>query len=83
MYTLNLMDNTILNVCRLNPVTFELNSDDKQLFNKLDKNLTLAFLSREDGLLEDIYVDYRIQNFSNMGGIIRFRICKDEGSDIK
>lgn len=74
MYKLNLMNGTILNVCRLNPSTFELNSNDTHLYNLLSNNLTLAFLSREDGILEDIFVDYDLQNFSCLNDVVRFRI---------
>jgi len=81
MYYLNLMDGTSIPVCRLNKVTFELNSDDTQLYNKLEENLTLAFLSRDE-LVEDIFVDYKLQNFSSMGDVVHFRICHDEGSDV-
>lgn len=74
MYKLSLMNGTTLTVCRLNPSTFELNSNDSQLYNLLANNLALAFLSNEDDLLEDIFVDYDLQNFSCLNNVIRFRI---------
>lgn len=76
MYKLNLMDGTQLNLCRLNPVTFILNSNDSSIYHQLsDSNLSLAFLSDEDDILADIYIDYTLQNFSCAGdGLIQFRI---------
>lgn len=76
MYDLHLMDGTIIkNLSRLNPCTFELKSTNPQIYFILSEvnNLTIAYLEK-DGLLDDIYVDYGLQNFSAQNDIIKFRI---------
>lgn len=77
---LQLLDGTIINdLQRINPGTFKLNSDDSSLYYKLNgNNLSLALLFEGD-LLEDVFIDYKLTNFSNMSGVIRFRIDRAKG----
>lgn len=80
MYNLQLLDGTIItNLQKINSSTFELDSNDSSIYHKLnDYNLTLALLFEGD-LLEDVFIDYKLTNFSNMSGVIRFRIDRAKG----
>ena len=75
MYSLHLMDGTVIsNLKRLNPSTFELESNDSQLYFQLNnENLNLAFLNEGD-MPVDMFVDYTLQNFSCFCGVIQFRL---------
>ena len=76
MYSLHLLDGTILNVRRINPSTFELDSNDSQIYFALNEsNLSFALLYKDD-MLEDVFLDYVRQNYSYDNGVIRFRIGK-------
>lgn len=77
---LQLVDGTtITGLRRINPGTFELDSSDSSLYYKLDENnLSLALLF-EDDLLEDIFVDYKLSNFSCVNGVVDFRIDRVKG----
>lgn len=74
MYYLNLMDSTSLPVHRINPSTFETKEGGSELYDRINDNLALAFLSRGDGLVEEIYIDYCLQNFICCNNVVRFRI---------
>ena len=76
LYTLQLTDGTSLtNLTRINPSTFLLPSTDPSTYWKLsDSNLELATLMFNDEL-EEIFMDYTLQNYSLSGGAIRFRIA--------
>ena len=75
MYKLHLVDDSSLEVYRLNPSTFIL-SGGNDLYDQLsDSNLAIALLCDENDMLVDVFVDYTLQNFSCPGdGTIRFRL---------
>lgn len=75
MYTLQLADgSSISNLSRINANTFTLQSTDASIYWKLsDSNLGFATLLNNDEL-EDVFMDYTLQNYSVSGGTIRFRI---------
>ena len=80
MYNLQLLDGTIItNLQKINSSTFELDSNDSSIYHKLnDYNLTLALLL-EGELLDDVFIDYKLTNFSCAGGKVRFRIDRAKG----
>lgn len=79
-YSLELADGTSLSpLSRLNPSTFELKSEDGSLYYQLNNyNLSFAVLLTEDGDMEDVFLDYTLQNFTCQAGTIRFRIADRE-----
>ena len=59
MYILQLTNGTLIEgLTRLNPSTFEVNTESALNHVLTDNNLSMAILSNEDGLLEDIFIDY-------------------------
>lgn len=76
MYTLQLTDgSSISNLTRINPSTFSLESNDPDTYWQLsDSNLEFATLLH-DNELEEVLMDYTLQNYSISGGTIRFRIA--------
>lgn len=75
MYSLHLVDGTIITPLeRLNPSTFRFKANDSNIYFKLTPmNLAIGLLYKDD-ILEDVFVDYCLQNFSFNNGIIQFRI---------
>ena len=75
MYTLQFADvSSISNLSRINANTFTLQSTDASIYWKLsDSNLGFATLLNGNEL-EDVFMDYTLQNYSVSGGTIRFRI---------
>lgn len=80
MYKLLLADGTeINNLCRLNPNTFEINSNDSSIYWLLsDKNLAFATLYK-DGELEEIILNSKRASYSMQNGLIHFRIIPISG----
>lgn len=77
MYTLQLTDGTLIEgLTRLNPSTFEINSEIALNHQLNDNNLSLAVLLDEDGLVSDIFVDYTLQSFFFQNNIFHFRIAE-------
>lgn len=76
MYTLQLADGSAIeNLRRLNPNTFILDDNGKNIFAHLsDSNLEFATLLNGDEL-DDVLIDYTLQNYAVQGGTIRFRIA--------
>lgn len=75
MYKLILTDGTeIYNLTRLNPSTFQLESQDGSLYWKLNKsNLSFVTLFKDDEL-EDTFFDCELQAFYTMAPYIEFRL---------
>ena len=76
MYKLKLNDGTIIdNLERINESTFQCKGDaSSPIYHQLsDQNLSFAFLFK-DGEVEDLFIDYRRQNFLAQGDIIQFRL---------
>lgn len=80
MYKLLLADGTeINNLCRLNPNTFEINSNDSSIYWLLsDKNLAFVILYK-DGELEEVILDSKRASYSMQNGLIHFRIIPRDG----
>lgn len=77
MYTLQLTNGTLIEgLTRLNPSTFEVNAETALNHLLTDNNLSMAILSNEDGLLEDIFIDYTLQSFFFQNNIFHFRIAE-------
>ena len=76
MYTLQLADGSAIeNLRRLNPSTFVLDDTGANIYARLsDSNLEFATLLNRDEL-DDVLIDYTLQNYSVQGGTIRFRIA--------
>ena len=76
MYTLQLADGSAIeNLRRLNPSTFVLDDTGTNIYARLsDSNLEFATLLNGDEL-DDVLIDYTLQNYSVQGGTIRFRIA--------
>lgn len=76
MYTLQLADgSSIENLKRINPRTFSLNNTNSNVYWRLsDNNLSFATLLHDDEL-DDVFIDYTLQNYSVQEGVIRFRIA--------
>ena len=75
MYKLILADGTIIdNITRINPSTFEIESDDSQIYWKLSQdNLAFATLYKDDEL-EEMYIDCARTSYTMQNGLIHFRI---------
>lgn len=75
MYKLILADGTeIDNLYRLNPSTFELESNDSQIYWSLSEdNLAFATLYKDEEL-EEILMDCARTSYSMQNGVIHFRI---------
>lgn len=69
------MDGTVINDIQcINPSTFTFKTNEPQWYFILnDNNFIIAFLEKDD-LLEAIYIDYCLQNYSFNGEGVRFRI---------
>lgn len=80
MSSLQLADGTLIKgLKQLNPLTFELISDDNSIYHQLnDFNLSFAVLLDEDGVMQEVYLDYMRQNFLYQNGVIRFRLIAAE-----
>lgn len=77
MYTLQLTNGTLIEgLTRLNPSTFEVNAGNALNHLLTDNNLSMAVLLNEDGLLEDIFIDYTLQSFFFQNNIFHFRIAE-------
>lgn len=77
MYTLQLTNGTLIEgLTRLNPSTFEVNTESALNYLLTDNNLSMAILSNENGLLEDIFIDYTLQSFFFQNNIFHFRIAE-------
>ena len=76
MFTLQLADGSrVENLRRLNPSTFILDDTGANIYARLsDSNLAFATLLNGDEL-DDVLIDYTLQNYSVQGGTIRFRIA--------
>lgn len=81
MYKLLLADGTELtNLKRLNPSTFEIDSNDNQIYWQLsDDNLAFATLYKDEELKE-IFVDCMRASYTMQNGVIHFRITPIEGA---
>ena len=77
MYSLQLADGTVIpNLMRLNPSTFEVETQTSLYHQLNDSNLAFIVLTNEeDNLLEDVLIDYTLQNYSEQNGLIHFRIA--------
>ena len=75
MYKLVLADGTELDgLERLNPSTFEIESNDSQIYWQLsDDNLAFATLYKDEEL-EEIFMDYTRASYTMQNGVIHFRI---------
>ncbi len=75
MYKLVLADGTELNnIHRLNPSTFEIESNNSQMYWILSQdNLAFATLYKDEEL-EDAFIDCARTSYSMQNGIIHFRI---------
>ena len=75
MYKLVLADGTELEGFeRLNPSTFEVQSNDSQIYWQLsDDNLAFATLYKDEEL-EEIFMDYTRASYTMQNGVIHFRI---------
>lgn len=75
MYKLILADGTELNnIHRLNPSTFEIKSNDSQMYWVLSQdNLAFATLYKNEEL-EDVFIDCLRTSYSMQNGIVHFRI---------
>ena len=75
MYKFVLADGTELNnICRLNPSTFEIESNNSQMYWALSQdNLAFATLYKDEEL-EDIFIDCLRTSYSIQNGIVHFRI---------
>ena len=76
MYTLQLADGSAIeNLRRLNPSTFVLDDTGENVYARLlDSNLEFATLLNGNEL-DDVLIDYTLQNYAVQGGTIRFRIA--------
>lgn len=81
MYKLILADGTELdNIMRVNPSTFEIQSDDPQIYWKLSQdNLAFATLYKDDEL-EEMFIDCARTSYSMQNGLIHFRIDPIKGA---
>lgn len=75
MYTLQFVDGSSLsNLRRINPSTFTIDSTNPDIYWRLtDYNLSFATLLHDDEL-DDVFIDYTLQNFCVQGGTTRFRV---------
>ena len=77
MYTLQLTNGTLIEgLTRLNPSTFEVNTENALNHLLTDNNLSMTVLLNGDGLLEDIFIDYTLQSFFFQNNIFHFRIAE-------
>lgn len=81
MYKLILADGTELdNIMRVNPSTFEIQSDDSQIYWKLSQdNLAFATLYKDDEL-EEMFIDCARTSYSMQNWLIHFRISPIKGA---
>ena len=81
MYKLVLADGTELdNIMRVNPSTFEIQSDDSQIYWKLSQdNLAFATLYKDDEL-EEMFIDCARTSYTMQNGVIHFRITPIKGA---
>lgn len=78
MYSLELMDGTIINnLHRKNPSTFWVEGDSSLYWLLTDDNLACATLYNDDDI-DDILIDYHRQNFMCQNNIVEFRLSKKE-----
>ena len=75
MYKLILADGTTIdNIMRVNPSTFEIESNDPQIYWELSQdNLAFATLYKDDEL-EEMYIDCARTSYTMQNGLIHFRI---------
>ena len=75
MYKLVLANGTELDgLERLNPSTFEIKSNDSQIYWQLSNdNLAFATLYKDDEL-EEMFIDCMRASYSMQSGVIHFRI---------
>ena len=80
MFSLQLADGTLIKgLNRLSPSTFEIASNDKTLYHQLNNfNLSFAVLFDEDGVMQEVYLDYVRQNYICQNGVIRFKLIAAE-----
>lgn len=83
MYKLVLADGTELTgLERLNPSTFEIESNNSQIYWQLsDDNLAFATLYKDEEL-EEIFMDCKRASYSMQNGVIHFRITPIGGGRI-
>ena len=83
MYKLVLADGIKLEgLERLNPSTFEIQSNDSQIYWQLsDDNLAFATLYKDEEL-EEIFMDCMRASYSMQNGVIHFRITPIGGGRI-
>ena len=82
MYKLVLVDGTELEgLKRLNPSTFEIESNDYQIYWQLSNdNLAFATLYK-DAELDEIFIDCMCTSYTMQNGVIHFRITPIGGEE--